>query len=162
AVMAIGFVLAAFGWFAAAIAAYTGAPYPLAVLLLVAAAPLFEPQLVGFAVVRHLVRRSGAGAAPVALAGAAAWVGTQWADGTLFGDTLGHGLCPSRWMRQAADVAGVGGLTLVLLAGNECARAALAGRRARTSLATLGGLVLVLLFYGGLRRRAVAAAGAED
>jgi apolipoprotein N-acyltransferase len=156
ACMAIGVVLAAFGWFAAAIAAYTGASYPLAVLVLVVAAPLFEPQLVGFAVVRHLVCRSGAGATTVALAGAAAWVGTEWATGKLFGDTLGHGLYPSRWMRQAADVAGVGGLTLVLLAGNECARAALAGRRAGTSLATLGALVVALHVYGGFRCRAIA------
>ena len=38
-----------------------------------------------------------------ALAGAAAWVATEWLVPRLLGDTLGYGLYPSRLLRQAAD-----------------------------------------------------------
>src|SRR5205823_4289454 len=51
--MSLAFVLAVFGWFAAAIGTYTGAPSPVALVLLLAAAPLLEPQLLAFALARH-------------------------------------------------------------------------------------------------------------
>src|SRR5262249_3083756 len=106
-------------------------------------APLLQPQLLAFAVARHVARRRGAGGARVALAGAFAWVGTEWACPKLFGDTLGYGLWPCAWMRQAADVAGVPGLTLVLLLGNECVLAAtraLTGAAPRRALVPAAGL----------------------
>lgn len=69
--MAVAYTAAAFAWFGTAIGSYTqiGAPTGLVVLLL--PAPLFQPQILIFALVRHATaRRSG----PVlaALAGACA------------------------------------------------------------------------------------------
>src|ERR1700746_2037763 len=51
--MAVASVLAVFGWFAVAIAGYTGAPLPLAVVLVAVGGPLLQPQLVVFAAARH-------------------------------------------------------------------------------------------------------------
>src|SRR5438552_1622512 len=108
--MSLAFVLAVFGWFAAAIGTYTGAPSPVALVLLLAAAPLLEPQLLAFALARHLARRAAFGFWRATLACACAYVGSEWALPKLFGDTLGHGLYASAWMRQAADLAGLRGL----------------------------------------------------
>src|SRR5262249_62038912 len=69
---------------------------------------------------------------------------------------------PSAWMRAGADVAGLPGLTLVLLLGNDCALVtarALAGgarRRAATAAAALAALVAALLSYGVVREHALA------
>ncbi|HLY39301.1 MAG TPA: apolipoprotein N-acyltransferase [Candidatus Binatia bacterium] len=160
AAMAMAFVLVVFGWFASAIRAYTGASAATAMLVLVVLAPLLELEFLTFAVARHVVRRSGAAHALVVLAGASVWVATEWVTGKLFGDTLGHGLYPSPWLRQAADIAGVGGLTMALIAGNECVRAALVSRRVAPA-ATLAVLVATLVGYGVVRERAIRAADAE-
>src|SRR5204862_229130 len=125
--MSLAFVLAVFGWFAAAIGTYTGAPSPVALVLLLAAAPLLEPQLLAFALARHLARRAAFGFWRATLACACAYVGSEWALPKLFGDTLGHGLYASAWMRQAADLAGAAGLTFLLVVANECALAGLRG-----------------------------------
>ena len=103
-VMAVAFEGLVFGWFPGAIQTYTGAPWTLALLVLLAMAPFLQPQLVAFALARHVVRRGGAGLWPTALAGASAYVGTEWAIPKLFGDTLGYGLYPSAWMRQRPSV----------------------------------------------------------
>jgi apolipoprotein N-acyltransferase len=150
--MSLGFTLAAFAWFGIACGLYAqvGASTGLALLLL--AAPLFQPQFLVFALVRHAtVRRHGA--VPGALAGAAAWVATEWLAPKLLGDTLGHGLYPSRLLRQAADVGGTAGLTLLLLITNEAVAAALArrshGLRATATPLVLAALVpLLLAGYG--------------
>src|SRR6185295_8308722 len=55
-VFSVCFTLAVFGWFAAAIGGYTGAPWPVAVAVLVLCAPLLQPQLVVFAAARHAAR----------------------------------------------------------------------------------------------------------
>jgi apolipoprotein N-acyltransferase len=168
--MCVAFVLAVFGWFARAIETYTGAPWALALAVLLVASPLLEPQFVAFALARHLVRRRAGSAVKVALAGACAYVATEWASPKLFADTLGHGLYPSAWMRQGADVAGVAGLTFVLLLGNECVyavvRAAAARgpvaarvRRALAPASTAAVLVLALLVYGAVRTRQLASDG---
>ena len=156
--MSLAFVLAVFGWFAAAIGTYTGAPSPVALVLLLAAAPLLEPQLLAFALARHLARRAAFGFWRATLACACAYVGSEWALPKLFGDTLGHGLYASAWMRQAADLAGAPGLTFLLVVANECVLAALralaagAGlRRALAPAACVATLVLGLLGYGALR-----------
>ena len=47
--MALGFELAAFGWFAAAVRAYTALPRVAGLGLLAAASPLLQPQLTAFA-----------------------------------------------------------------------------------------------------------------
>jgi len=162
--MSAAFVLGVFGWFAGAIQSYTGLAWPLALLLLVLLAPLLQPQFLVFALARHRARRAAGGALGLraVLAGAGAYVGTEWAFGKLFADTLGHGLYASAWMRQAADLAGAHGLTFVLLLGNECARAAVRGAAARGSgrarlgralapAAGVAALASALLLYGAVR-----------
>jgi apolipoprotein N-acyltransferase len=133
----------------------------LALLVLLAMAPFLQPQLVAFALARHVVRRGGAGLWPTALAGASAYVGTEWAIPKLFGDTLGYGLYPSAWMRQAADLAGPPGLTFVLVVANECVLAAARAplRRALAPAACVAALVLGLLAYGAARERQLAGEG---
>jgi apolipoprotein N-acyltransferase len=120
----------------------------------------------------------------IAIIGACVYVGTDSVWPKLFGDSLGYGLYPSMWMRQAADLAGVYGLTFVLVLANECMLAifrALGGllltspvargdNRGRTvihgAFAPAGCVVasvLALLAYGAVRCRefdARAASGA--
>lgn len=126
--MSVAFVAAVFGWFGAAIGAYTGVGALPATVVLVVLAPLLQPQLVAFALVRHLVgRRHG----PVlrAVAAASAWVACEWLAPKLLGDTLGHGLFPSAALRQMADLGGAAGLTLLLLLVNEAVVVAVERRR---------------------------------
>ena len=162
--MAAAVELAMFAWFADAVEAYTGTPRLVGLALLTVCAPILQPQIVTFALGRWLARRRGAGAARLAMIGACVWVGTEWACPKLFDDTLGYALWPAVWLRQGADVAGVPGLTFVLLLANECAlaaaRAVRAGelRRAMAPAAALVGLLLALLGYGAARERQVATA----
>ncbi len=141
--MALAFTLAAFAWFGTAIGSYSqaGAGVGLAVLLL--AAPLFQPQFIAFALVRHAASR-GHGRLLAALAAASAWVATEWLFPKTLGDTLGYGLYPSTLLRQAADVGGTAGLTFLLLLANEGVAAALA-RRAQGVRAVAKPLVLTAL-----------------
>ena len=159
--MSVAYTAAGFEWFAAAIGSYTqvGTPAGLAVLLL--AAPLFQPQILAFALARHLVR--GAPALR-ALAAASAWVATEWLVPRLLGDSFGHGLYPAPLLRQAADLGGVAGLTFVLLLANEGVAAALARRHAGVRAAAwplaLAALVpLALAAYGLFALSSLAAAG---
>lgn len=164
---ALGFVVVVFWWFPAAIADYVGVPLWAATALWLVAAPLLEPQLVVFALVRHGARRRGLAAPGVAAAGAGAYVATEWAVPKLFGDSLGLGLYPSPSLRQAADVAGLAGLTVLILAGNECVRASVAALRARAParrvlgpLALLAALLVAVAGYGRVRTAALAASAA--
>ncbi|MES2118768.1 MAG: apolipoprotein N-acyltransferase [Pseudomonadota bacterium] len=127
--MAVAYTAGAFAWFGIAFGHYVqiGGGAGLALLLL--AAPLFQPQFISFAMVRHLTQRRH-GPALGALAGAAAWVATEWLLPKFLGDTLGYGLYPSLLLRQGAAVAGTAGLTLLLLLTNEAIAAALARRNA--------------------------------
>jgi apolipoprotein N-acyltransferase len=150
--VSIAYTAAVFAWFGSAIGAYTqlGSVAGMAVLLL--AAPLFQPQFLAFALVRHAVgQRHG----PVlrALAGSAAWVAMEALVPKLLGDTLGYGIYPSAQLRQAADLGGAAGLTLLLLLANEAIAAALArraqGARAVATPLALAALVpLLLAGYG--------------
>jgi apolipoprotein N-acyltransferase len=153
--MSVAFVLAVFGWFAPAIATYTGVPLALALVVLVVLAPLLEPQLVTFALARHLARRASLGFWGTAVVGASVYVGTEWAVPKLFGDTIGHGLHASAWMRQAADLAGAHGLTFVLVLANECAWVVVARRaelrRALAPAACAAALAAGLCVYGAVR-----------
>lgn len=122
--MAVGFVIAVLGWFAAAIQTYTGIPWILALALLVVAAPLLEPQFLTFSLARWYLRSTGPtpnAQLPTvpAIASLLIYVGSEWAFPKLFADTLGHGFLAAPLLRQAADLAGARGLTLVLLLSNQ-------------------------------------------
>ena len=170
AVLAIGwlfsvaYVLAVFPWFASGIAAYTGTPLSIAFTLLALGAPLLQPQLLVYAIVRRLAR-PGAGQVSLraALVGALLYVGAEWAWPKLLGDSIGHGLFASPRIRQAADLAGAHGLSFALVLVNECALAACkalvtqrAPARARLAracapAACAAAIVLALTIYGTLR-----------
>lgn len=127
--MSVGYTAAVFFWFGSALGAYTQVGAGAGLVLLLLAAPLFQPQILVFALVRHLARRHH-GPALAACAAAAAWVAAEWALPRMLGDTLGHGLYPARLLRQAAELGGATGLTLLLLLSNEALGAALDRRRA--------------------------------
>lgn len=158
--MSIAFALAVFAWFAIAIGSYTGIGTPLGALALGLLAPLLQPQWLAFALVRQLVGlRHGPWLR--ALAAAAAWVGCEWLWPKLLGDTLGHGLAPATTLRQAADLGGAAGLTLLLILANEAL--ALAFARARggvrawlAPLALAAAIPAGLWGYGWLRLAALA------
>jgi apolipoprotein N-acyltransferase len=161
--MAVAFELAVFGWFALAIADYTGGPAAVGLVWLGLAAPFFQPQFVTVALARTYVRGFGrSGTIATVLVTAAAYVATESLVPKLFGDTLGYPLYGSVWLRQGADVAGVPGLTFVIVAVNECLRAALRAVATRASTVSwrrqalapaVSGVVLVLALaaYGGWR-----------
>lgn len=143
---------ACLSWFGVAIGHYTSWGSAGGLLALLLAAPLLQPQVLVFALVRHGVRQRH-GATLGAWAGAAAWVGTEWAWPKLLGDTLGHGLAPALLWRQAADLVGAAGLTLLMLLSNEALAAAWAQRKAAAAqwLKPLGWAALgpaVLTAYG--------------
>lgn len=153
--MSLAFVAAVFAWFGFAVAGYLGIPEATGFLVLLVAAPLLQPQLLVFALVRHIAGRHH-GPVMRALAGAAAWVATEWVVPRLFSDTLGHGLHPSYALRQVADLGGAPGLTVLLILINECIAAAIArrgeGARALLRPLAVGVSVLVLMFgYGAAR-----------
>ncbi len=157
--MSVAFVLAVFGWFVDAIAGYTGGSWIVALVVVLLAAPLLQPQLVVFALVRQLVRVR-AGFWRTTLTGAFAYVGAEWAAPKLFADTIGHGFYAAPLMRQAADLAGAHGLTFVLILANECVTASISPARWRRSArdalapaACVASLVLGLLVYGAVRQR---------
>jgi apolipoprotein N-acyltransferase len=160
--MSLALVAAVFAWFGAAIGAYTGYGSAGATVILLALAPLLQPQLLAFAVVRHLVGRHH-GTLVQASAGAAAWVGCEWLLPKLLGDTLGHGLFPSATLRQVADLGGAAGLTLLLILVNEAVAAAFTrrrdGMRALLRPAALAvTLVVAMAGYGLLRLNTLGAA----
>lgn len=151
--MAFAFTAASFAWFGIAIGHYTQVGGATGLIILLLAAPLFQPQFLVFALVRHVAQRR-LGPVLCALAGAAAWVATEWLVPKLLGDTLGHGLYPSRLLRQGADVGGAAGLTVMLLLANEGVALAMArwrdGARAMARPLALAALVPLLLAGYGL------------
>lgn len=160
--MSLAFVAAVFAWFGVAVGAYTGIGSGVGLALLLVGAPLMQPQILVFALVRHLAgRRHG----PVvrALAGASAWVATEWLAPKLLQDTLGHGLFPSLPLRQAADLGGAAGLTFLLILVNEALAHALSRRRdglraMRPALLSMLAIPVALAVYGFTRVDALQAA----
>lgn len=157
--MNVLFTAAAFWWFGVAVGQFTGVGTALASSALLVAAPLLQPQILAFALVRHAVGRQH-GSLLRALAGAAAWVGTEALWPKLLGDTLGHGLQPADALRQAADLGGAIGLTVVLLLANEAIAQAIARRRdgARawlTPLALASVMLVSIAGYGTWRLHAL-------
>jgi apolipoprotein N-acyltransferase len=162
--MSVAFSVAVFAWLPGAVERYARSTSVLPWLALVVTAPLLEPQFVSFAFARRLLSRApGGGPSPAgALAAAAAYVGTELVADKLLFDTLGQGLYPSRYLRQAADLAGVHGLSVLLVLANEALAASLAraaaARRERggygPALRPLGAaaaIVVALVAYGALR-----------
>lgn len=164
--LAVAYSTVILGWFPWMLAGYSQLPLAVCLPVFLLLAPVLQPQFLTFALARYAVRRAaGEGARGLAaLAGALVYVGTEWAFPKLFPDTLGHGLYGAPYLRQAADIAGAHGLTLVLLLANECAFAvgrALAGRgraerrRALAPAAVFVSLVAACSTYGYLRHRQV-------
>lgn len=160
--MSMAFMLAVFPWFAAGIGAYTGVGALAAMGVLLLLAPLLQVQLLAFALVRRWARTRH-GPALGALAGGSAWVACEWLLPKLLGDTLGHGLAPSLWLRQLADVGGAAGLSLLLILVNEAVLDA--GRqlrgRARGAWVPVAAAVLLVAgahAYGSLRLAQLGAA----
>jgi apolipoprotein N-acyltransferase len=120
---------------------------------------VLQPQLVVFAWVRHaaiVAGRRGANRAARALIAALAYVAAEWALPKLLGDTLGHGLQSSDWLRQGADVGGAPGLTVLIVLANEAALAACRavqsagrGQRLRASAAPLACMVAIVALLAG-------------
>jgi apolipoprotein N-acyltransferase len=148
--LSVVYTLAVFAWFAFAVETYTGMSPVMALVLLAAAGPLIEPQVGGFALVRWWVRRRTGRRWLSALGAIAAWLAVEWLVPKLFGDTLGIGLYPTRALRQGADVAGVPGLTLALLLGNELAYAVIVALRRGHVREALRPAVGVVVLIGGL------------
>ncbi|AKT43637.1 apolipoprotein N-acyltransferase [Chondromyces crocatus] len=169
AMLSVAFAGLVFPWFPSTVERYSGAGSLPVWLLFLVAAPLLEPQFIAFALVRHLARKRvpflGASAAA-----AMVYVGTELVLPKLFFDTLGLGLYPSVYLRQGADLLGVHGLTLLVLATNELVRTSLrraadapgaapsAGRaptpmstRTVRALVCALGLVALATGYGALR-----------
>lgn len=177
--MSVAFVALVFPWFPAAVAGYVGASSLLIWPLFLLLAPLLQPQFLVFALVRWAVRsaappgaaRSSALSASLlaSLAAAAAYVGVELVFPKLFSDTLALGLYPSSSLRQAADLAGVHGLSLVALLVNEGLALALLRLTARPREAPLSrslrpaalalAAVLALFGYGRARLATLAKRG---
>ncbi len=150
--MSLAYTVAAFAWFGSAIGSYTQLGTAVGLSALLVAAPLFQPQFLAVALVRHLVGRHHHPATR-ALAGAATWVAVESLVPRLLGDSFGYGLHPSRVLRQAADVGGAAGLAFLLLLANEGVAAAVSrgknGLRAAIPPLALAALVpIVLAVYG--------------
>jgi apolipoprotein N-acyltransferase len=158
--MAIAFELAVFGWFAVAITDYTGAPVMVHVALLALVAPVLQLQFVTTAVARAYIRRQRRGVLAQVLVTAAAYVATESIAPKLFGDTLGYPLHGAVWLRQAADLSGVPGLTFAVVTVNAALRAATEAlavkRHGRAVLAPLVAAVLCVLALAGYGRWRVA------
>lgn len=119
AMMAVAFVVAVFAWLPVMIADYTAASLATASVVFLLTAPLLEPQLLVYAVARHLARRLAAPWWAVAAIGAGVYVGAEWTLPKAMGDTIGHGQLPAVWIRQSADLFGAHGITFALLFVNE-------------------------------------------
>ncbi|MEO8001210.1 MAG: apolipoprotein N-acyltransferase [Arenimonas sp.] len=160
-VMSIVFVAAVFAWFGVAIGAYTGIGSATGLFVVLLAAPLLQPQIFAFALVRHITGRRY-GALVRALAGASAWVAVEWLVPKLLGDTIGHGLYPSPYLRQIADIGGAAGLTFLLILVNESIAFAIThrrnGARALVSPLLIAASILILMAaYGSVRLSALSA-----
>lgn len=158
--MSIFFVAAVFGWFGIAIGTYTGIGSLSGLLLVLIAAPLLQCQIFIFALVRQLASRRH-GPFVRALAGASAWVATEWLLPKLLGDTIGQGLHPSQMLRQIADLGGAAGLTFLLILINECVAFAITHRHERMRvllrpLMLAAGMLVVMTGYGAFRISALA------
>jgi len=150
--MSLAFTAAVFPWLGTALGRYIQIGEGSGLALLLLAAPLFQPQFLAFALAHQLSARAH-GPMLRALAAAAAWVATERLAPRLLGDTLGYGLYPSPWLRQAAELGGGAGLTMLLLLCNQgiahaYARGHDGWRAALKSLLLAAAVPLLLAGYG--------------
>jgi apolipoprotein N-acyltransferase len=120
--LSVAFSLGAFSWFGTAIDHYAQWPAGGGLLALALLAPLFQPQFFAWALLRQWAQHWAPQSQRTlwqALGASAAWVAAEWLFPKWLGDSLGHGLYPAEDLRQFASVAGVAGLTLILLLLNE-------------------------------------------
>ncbi|MBP6751022.1 MAG: hypothetical protein KA144_15410, partial [Xanthomonadaceae bacterium] len=91
--MSIGMVAAAFMWLGVSIDTFFGVGEYNGILILLAAAPFFQPQILPFVLSRYLV---GTHHGPIlrAVAGASAWVAAEWLAPKLLDDSIGYGVHP--------------------------------------------------------------------
>jgi apolipoprotein N-acyltransferase len=177
--MSVAFVTFVFPWFPEAVAAYAGTSSLLLWPLFLLLAPVLQPQFLVFALVRFAVRSKAPPESSLsasfsasffaALAAAAAYVGVELVFPKLFCDTVALGLHPSSYLRQAADLAGVHGLSFVVILVNEglalsLLRLAARPRGGRISPSILPAAlafsaVLALLGYGRARLASLAEGG---
>ncbi len=119
--MSLSYVLTVGYWVPDVIGSFSGASWGSSLLVTILISPLIQPQFIALALARRLAREGSIRFIPAApLAGAFAYVGVEWAIPKFFSDTLGHMLFGSVLLRQAADVAGILGLTFLLLLVNDC------------------------------------------
>jgi apolipoprotein N-acyltransferase len=159
--MAVSFVVAVFGWFPFAVSHFTGLPVWLNAALLVVVAPILQPQIVVYAVVRSFLLRRACGRLLVASLASFAWVGSEWLVPRLFEDTLGHSLYPFVALRQVADLAGAPALSLLIVFTNELLYAAWLAFQTSTRRALYFSVaavlpVLCVAGYGELRLAQIA------
>jgi len=166
ALMSILFVAAVFAWFGVAIGSYTGIGSTTGLIVILLTAPILQPQILAFAVVRYLAgRRYG----PIirTLAAASAWVAAEWLVPKLLGDTIGHGLYPSAHLRQVADLGGAAGISFTLILVNECIAYAVTRRSEGVRvlikpLAIMVCIPVMMAGYGQLRLQALTAPVESD
>ena len=147
--MAIAFSLAVFPWFPAMLADYSGLSPAPATVVFILLAPWIQPQFIAFAVARAMAASRTTRRWILAVVGAGAYVGTEWAAGKLLGDTVGQGQFGSSWIRQSADLFGAHGLTYLLFVFNEGILAlayALSRRAPAASGSSAGGALAPLVF----------------
>jgi apolipoprotein N-acyltransferase len=164
--MSMALAAAVFAWFGGTIAEFIGAHEVIGLLILLAVAPVFQPQVIVFVAVRHLV---GLHHGPLlrAIAGASAWVAAEWLLPKLMDDTLGYAMYPSLYLRQVADLGGVAGITFLLILINEALAQAIVRRRdgARVwfkPVATAAVIVSAMAIYGVIRLSALATIPTEN
>jgi apolipoprotein N-acyltransferase len=158
ALVACTLVAVGFPWLARTFAAYSGGSAAIAWSAALTLAPLLvEPQLVVAGAALYFGRRLRLGVGTAAVFTALVYVGADWGLPRLFGDTLGTALHPSPLLRQAADLVGARGLTLLLLLVQAALVSALLQPR-RAARPVLGAALLVgaWLGYGALRERSEA------
>ncbi len=165
ALMSMAYTLAAFTWLGAAIAAYTGMNRVTATLLICLLAPLWQPQFWLYSLAYTLTRKRAVWLS--VWVGIAVWSISEWLLPKALGDTLAYGLAPSLWLRQGADIAGIAGLTALLLLVNAALALAWIRQRENGWRAARVPLLVALLVpsalvgYGALRLHALAAYFAE-
>jgi apolipoprotein N-acyltransferase len=154
ALLAASVIALAFFWLPPAAAAYAHVPLAQAWSWSLALSPVLQPQFLAAAACLLFARRLAASRAASAAIMGLGYVGAEWALAKPLADTLGIGLFPSPALRQVAEVAGAGGLTLLCFALSACIAAAVSLRSWRPAAAALA-LAAVAAAGGALRLRQV-------